>query len=69
MKTDFQTYHDLQAAMRCMIHAGQLESDAFKDAWQQCEDLKNRNGGFPPIPDEEAEELEDCEVANMEGTR
>lgn len=55
MKTDHQTYHDLQAAMKCMTRAGQLQSDAFKDAWQQCEDLKNKNGGFPPIPDEESE--------------
>lgn len=68
--TDHTKYHQLQSAMRCMIHAGQLQSDAFQDAWRQCETIKNKHGGLPPIPDDyTAAEMELAETANMEGTR
>jgi len=70
MKSDFQKYQDLQAAMHCMIRSGQFQSAAFQDAWQQSENVKARYGGMPPIPEDyDDEEQELCETANMMGTR
>jgi hypothetical protein len=70
--TDFQTYTQLRDAMRCMIHAGAFNSLAFEDAWQMTENIKNRHGGMPPLPDDydyEADNMETAETANMEGRR
>lgn len=52
MKTDHQTYHDLQAAMKCMTRAGMFNTMAFQDAWQMSEKIKSKYGGLPPPPDD-----------------
>ena len=68
--TDYQKYHQLRDAMRDMIKAGQFHSEAFQDAWAQSENIKNRHGGNPPMPDDlDALEQELCEAGVEAGVR
>ena len=70
MKTDFQRYQEIQSQMRAMIRAGQYNYQTFDDLWHESNEIINRHGGFPPLPDDEqALELWACETANMQGLR
>lgn len=71
--TDFVLYHINHSLMRQLIREGEYGSPEFQKLWGECEEIKNRNNGLPPLPpdfdDRLAQELEECEAANMQGTR
>lgn len=48
LRNDNDRYHELQTLLINMALTGQVDSSEFQTAWQEAEDIKNRNGGMPP---------------------
>lgn len=72
MKSDFQKYQNLQTQMRNLITEGKHDSPEFQAAWLASEEIKNRHGGLPAIPegfDPDAFEQEQCELEVERGNR
>jgi len=65
---DFQRYHELRHRMTELLRSGHHETTEFESCWREIVQIKNRHGGFPPMPDD-GTEMELCELANLEGTR
>lgn len=73
MKTptaDFTRYHALRHQLTAMIRSGQKDDQLFTDAWEEMEQITNRNGGLPPVPtDADALDQELAEMGVEKGLR
>lgn len=48
LRNDFDRYHELQVLLTNLALTGQIDAPEFQTAWQEAEDIKNRNGGMSP---------------------
>lgn len=48
LRNDSDRYKELQTLLTNLALTGQIDTPEFQTAWQESEDIKNRNGGMPP---------------------
>jgi len=48
LRNDSDRYKELQLLLANLLHTGQKDAPEFRSAWQESENIKNRNGGMPP---------------------